>query len=433
MHINRKILADIRDLAPQMKEDRRFFHRHAESGWTEYITTAHLAERLTELGWEVHLGNEILKEDARLGLPSAEVLAMAEERALAHGVSPALMEKMAGGRTGLLAVLRGAEEGETVCLRFEIDANELTESDAEDHRPVQEGFASVHHGMMHACGHDGHMAIGLATAALLADKRDQLEGTVMLLFQPAEEGVRGASAVAASGILDNVDVLYGMHLGFALTDTGALGASTTGFLATTKLDARFTGAPAHAGARPDGGKNALLSAATAALQLHALPRRSAGMSRINVGTLHAGEGRNSIAAHAHMELEVRGATTDICRAMTSDTERVLNASAAMYDTKVAIETTGHACSFDCDESLAERTYAIAEKLGCFKRVYENVRFGASEDFTVLADRVRVCGGQANYLILGTQMPSGPHTERYDFDEDVLVLGITMMAALVLAD
>ena len=420
-------------LSPQLTAWRRFLHRHAESGWTEYITTSFLAETLTALGWEVRLGGEILKSSARLGLPPKDVLAEAERRALSHGVPPERIAKMAGGRTGLLAVFRGAKNGRTVCLRFDIDANDLTESDSPEHRPAQEGFASVHQGSMHACGHDGHMAIGLGIAALLAEHRDALKGTVMLLFQSAEEGVRGADAFAKSGILDTVNELYGLHLGFALTASGTLGASTEGFLATTKLDASFTGAPAHAGAQPDGGKNALLAAATAAIQLHALPRRKAGASRINVGTLHAGEGRNTIPARAELAAEVRGETTDICRAMTDDAMRVLTASAAMYDTDVDVRIAGKAYSLVFDEGLARRTYDIASRLGIFEHVYERVTFGASEDFTVLADRVKSCGGRANYLILGTELASGHHTDRFDFDEEVLPLGTALLTALVLAE
>ncbi len=426
------IITKATEMHSQLTKWRRFFHRHAEVGWTEYITTATIAETLTELGWEVILGRDILVPDARLGLPTEEALAEAKERALTYGVDPRLMELMNGGYTGLCAILRGNEEGKTVCLRFDIDANDLTESTDDDHRPHRETFASVHDGCMHACGHDGHIAVGLGTAALLAERRADIKGTVMLLFQSAEEGVRGANAVSDT-LLANVDELYGFHLGFALTETGTLGASTTDFLATTKFDAVFKGAPAHAGARPDGGKNALLAAATAALQLHALPRRADGISRINVGTLCAGEGRNTIPARAMLTAEVRGETTEVNRAMTVDAKRVLTASAMMYDTTVDITTTGQASALTCDDALAKRACDIARKLGIFSAVHKSVSFGASEDFTILAERVQSHGGQANYLIVGTELKGGHHTDRFDFDEDALPLATALMTALALAD
>ena len=426
------IITKANEMSDRLTQWRRFFHRYAEVGWTEYITTATLATALTELGWEVILGKDILASDARLGLPTDKVLAESKARALAYGIDPRLVEAMDGGYTGLCAILRGNEEGKTVCLRFDIDANDLTESSADDHRPHREGFASAYAGAMHACGHDGHIAVGLGTAALLAEHRGDIKGTVMLLFQSAEEGVRGASAISDT-LLANVDELYGFHLGFALTETGTLGASTTDFLATTKLDAAFTGTPAHAGARPDGGKNALLAAATAALQLHALPRRADGISRINVGTLHAGEGRNTIPARATLTAEVRGETTAVNRAMTDDAKRILTASAMMYDVAVDITTVGKASALTCDEPLAKRTYDIAHKLGIFSAVQESISFGASEDFTILAERVQSRGGQADYLIVGTELTSGHHTDRFDFDENALVLATALMTALVLAD
>ena len=426
------IIKQASELSAQLTTWRRFFHRHAEVGWTEYITTATIAERLTELGFEVLLGRDILSADKRLGLPSADALTAAKERALAYGIDARLVEAMDGGFTGLCAIMRGSEEGKTVCLRFDIDANDLTESTDDDHRPHREGFASLHAGSMHACGHDGHIAVGLGVATLLAEHRADLKGTVLLLFQSAEEGVRGASGISAP-LLSAVDELYGFHLGFALTETGTLGASTTDFLATTKLDAVFTGAPAHAGARPDGGKNALLAAATAALQLHALPRRADGISRVNVGTLYAGEGRNTIPARAALSAEVRGETTAINRAMTDDAKRVLTASAMMHDTAVDITTVGQACALTCDGALAKRALGIASKLGVFSAVHERVSFGASEDFTVLAEQVQSCGGQADYLIVGTELASGHHTDRFDFDEHALVLATALFTALVLAD
>ena len=426
------IITKANEMKTQLTKWRRFFHRHAEVGWTEYITTATIAKTLTELGWEIIWGRDILSADDRLGLPTNDALTAAKERALAYGIAPNLAEKMDGGYTGLCAIMRGSEEGKTICLRFDIDANDLTESADGDHRPHREGFASVHAGSMHACGHDGHIAVGLGVATLLAEHRAELKGTVMLLFQSAEEGVRGASGVSAT-LLATVDELYGFHLGFALTETGTLGTSTTDFLATTKLDAAFTGTPAHAGARPDGGKNALLAAATAAIQLHALPRRTDGISRINVGTLHAGEGRNTIPARAVLSAEVRGETTAINRAMTGDAKRILTASAMMHDVAVDFTTVGQASALTCDAPLAKRAYDIASKLGIFSAIHESVSFGASEDFTILADHVKACGGQADYLIVGTKLKSGHHTDRFDFDEDALPLATALFTALVLAD
>ena len=119
---------------------------------------------------------------------------------------------------------------------------------------------------MHACGHDGHTAIGLGVATVLAEMKDQLRGTIKLFFQPAEEGVRGARAMVEAGVCDDVDFLLGAHLGFQAREVGTIITGGAGFLATSKMDAIFTGVPSHAGAAPEAGRNALLASATAALQ-----------------------------------------------------------------------------------------------------------------------------------------------------------------------
>lgn len=424
------IISRAKELTDRLSRWRRFFHRHAEVGWTEYVTTTYLARELGALGYELHDGREIL--GARLGLPTEEALHDAEMRARAYGTDDTLLARLSGGYTGLCAVLRTGRAGKTICLRFDIDANDLTESTDDAHRPHREGFASLYHGAMHACGHDGHMAIGLGTATLLAEQKKHLSGTIILLFQPAEEGVRGASAIATGGLCDAIDELYGLHIGFALRKTGLVAASTTDFLATTKIDATFEGKSAHAGAAPDGGKNALLAAATAALQLHALPRRADGMSRINVGTLTAGEGRNTIPAHAQMTLEVRGATNAICDAMTTDALRVLRGAGAIYDVAVTTDITGHADALTCNPALRAHTQAIAQRLACFTEVMPSISFGASEDFTCLARYVQERGGKANYLLLGAQLANGHHTDRFDFDEEALCLGTALLTALVLS-
>lgn len=422
------IISRANELTGQLSAWRRFFHRHAEVGWTEYVTTAYLMRELTALGYELHTGREMLTN--RLGLPTEESLRQADERATAFGIDSKLHKQMAGGYTGLCAVLRTGRAGKTVCLRFDIDANDLTESTDTSHRPTREGFASQYPGAMHACGHDGHMAIGLGVATLLAERADTLSGTIMLLFQPAEEGVRGGHAIASSGWCDKIDELYGLHIGFALRQTGRVAASVTDFLATTKIDATFTGKTAHAGASPDGGQNALLAAATATLELHAMPRRAGGMSRINVGTLSAGEGRNTIPAHARMTLEVRGSTSDVFDAMARDTERILSASAMMHDVRVETAIVGHAASFTADSDLALRTEQIARRLGLFTDVLPSISFGASEDFACLAEAVQASGGKANYLLLGSQLADGHHCDCFDFDEDALPYGVALLTALV---
>ena len=118
-----------------------------------------------------------------------------------------------------------------------MDCNDVEECDTADHRPLESGFQSLHAKEMHACGHDGHVTIGLGLAKLISEHKEEMAGTIKLIFQPAEEGVRGARAMVAKGIVDDVDYMFGGHIGFKATQSDSLVCLTGGFLATTKLDA----------------------------------------------------------------------------------------------------------------------------------------------------------------------------------------------------
>lgn len=110
------------------------------------------------------------------------------ERALAQGASPKWIEKMAGGKTGVVGIMRFAQPGPTIGLRFDMDANDAVETEETTHRPYREGFSSVNSGAMHACGHDGHTAIGLMVAEVLAACKDELTGTIKLIFPACRRG-----------------------------------------------------------------------------------------------------------------------------------------------------------------------------------------------------------------------------------------------------
>lgn len=114
-------------------------------------------------------------------------------------------------------------------------------------------------------------------------------------------------------------------------NSAPVAASSRGFLASTKFDVTFKGRAAHAGASPETGHNALAAASTAVLNLLAIPRHSGGSSRVNIGTLHGGTGRNVIPEEAVMTLETRGLTTEINEYMYAAAERICKSAAAMYE------------------------------------------------------------------------------------------------------
>ena len=394
MDLKETILKFADDVQDDMVACRRDLHAHPEPGWTEFRTAAKVAKTLAELGYTVKTGADTIREDAMMGVPSAEKLAKEQQRAIAEGADPGWVKKMDGGRTGVLGVMKFSADGPVVAVRFDMDSNDVTETTEAAHRANKEGFASCHAGAMHACGHDGHTTVGLALARLLASLKSELRGTIKLCFQPAEEGVRGAHAMVESGIVDDVDYMLGAHFGFKMRKTGTVACNVTGFLATSKYDAHFQGVPAHAGAAPEQGKNALLAAACAALNLHAISRHSAGASRINVGRLDAGSGRNVIGDKALVCLETRGATSAINAFMETEAQRILKAAAMMYDVKVDIEKVGGAAGGSNSPELAAFLEKEANSLGIFEEVVGECPFGASEDFSYFMERVQSHGGQA---------------------------------------
>ncbi|NLS44518.1 MAG: M20 family metallo-hydrolase [Firmicutes bacterium] len=427
------MLARIKKLAFEYEEDtismRRNLHKYAETGWTVYRTASLVAKTLSGLGYQVFTGSEVIDEEAMMGVPSSLELERHEKRALAQGADPFWLGKMIGGKTGVMGVMDFGKPGPTVGLRFDMDANDLTEAEDEAHRPYNEGFASINKGAMHGCGHDGHTAIGITVARILSQVKDNLSGKVKLLFQPAEEGVRGAKAMMMAGVVDDVDYMLGFHLGFILRKLGQISTDAGGFLATTKLDANFTGKPSHAGLAPEIGKNALLAAATALINLYAIARHGKGTSRINVGIMQGGTGRNVIPANAVLKLETRGITSEINEYMHSAAVRIIKGSAAMHDVKVLLEEMGSAAGTSSDFALGERARRIAKELDLFDEFLPQVDLGGSEDVAYFMSRVQERGGQAAYAIIGTEISAGHHESRFDFNEDALRKAVSYVAGV----
>ncbi|OWS76987.1 peptidase M20 [Pantoea sp. VS1] len=416
---------------PQMQTWRRDLHQYAESGWLEFRTATLVAEELHRLGYQLQLGREVIDADARMGLPSAEVLAQQEARALQQGALPQWLPHFSGGFCGVVATLDTGRPGPVMGFRVDMDALDQTESAAADHLPTREGFASCNPGMMHACGHDGHTTIGLALAGVLMAMKHQLSGRIKLIFQPAEEGVRGAKAMVAAGVLDDVDLFTAIHLGTGVPP-GEIVCGSDSFLATTKLDVRFTGVGAHAGGKPEEGRNALLAAAQATLALHTLPQHSGGVARVNVGVLQAGSGRNVVPDVALMKVETRGASNQVNDDIYQQALRVIAGAAAMYDVEHEVTLMGGARSCTPSPAWVSFIHQQAEALGLFSSVIDSKQQAAgSEDATYMMERVQQRGGQASYVIFGCELAAGHHNARFDFDEAVMATAVQMLATLAL--
>jgi len=265
--------------------------------------------------------------------------------------------------------------------------------------------------------------------------KDSIHGTVKLIFQPAEEGVRGAKSMVSSGILDDVNYLIGHHIS-SKWKTGEIATGMSGYFATKKFDAFLTGKSAHGGGKPEDGKNALMAAASAVLNLYAIPRHSKGATRVNVGKLIAGTGRNIICDRAHMVIETRGVNDEVSDYMYEKALQVLKASAMMYDCTLEIKNMGSAGSAESDKKLSNRVEKIAKEAGGFSFV-SSAAEGGSEDFTYMMKRVQEKGGLATNIgvganlsgVTGKEVILRGHTPEFDIDEASLKSTVKLLSLL----
>lgn len=419
-----KILTQYTDEMVQM---RRSIHQKPETGWTEFRTTALIVRRLKELGFNVLQGTAVINPDFVMGRYDTEVK-LGISRALEAGISQKEIDAT-GGYTGAVGIWKTGRPGPVTALRFDIDALYVPETQCSDHLPRQLGFASEYDGVMHACGHDCHAAIGLSLAHWIVDHANTLCGTIKLLFQPAEEGTRGARAMAESGIVDDVDILFASHIG-CTPKLGFVTVTSPGYNATIKFDVSFTGKPAHSVANPQDGRNALMGACHTAVMVGSLPRHGAGLTTVSCGKIVAGEMRNVVPVHANMQMEVRGATDELCQYMFEQVERCVKANAEAFDLQYEVKKVGEALTMHPDEDLAQLIeHCAAEVVGADHVDYYSER-GGSEDVTILMKRVQAHGGKAAHFYYGADH-NGQH--RSDFDPDdvkSMPVGFTVQTKLL---
>lgn len=258
-------LAEAKKLEPKILAWRRDFHRHPEIGNREYRTTEKIKGILESLGIETR---QVLK-------------------------------------TGIIGVLRNGE-GPSVAFRADIDALPVTEE-------VPVPFASEVNGMMHACGHDMHMAALLGAAALLSSHREAFSGTAVFIFQPDEEGDGGAQRILDTGILDELHVrsVFGAHCNPSLA-AGEIGVKYGRFYAAACMyDVTVHGRGTH-GAEPENGTDSLYAAARMCAALKELTGVYNGeRAVVTVGEFHAGTARNIISDHADFSGILRTAGLDL--------------------------------------------------------------------------------------------------------------------------
>lgn len=429
MTIYKEITERAEALQPKMTDIRRNLHAYPETGWFEVRTSSLIAERLQSLGYRVLCGQEVCDGASRMGLPSQAALAAHYEDACRHGAVQPYAEAAKDGFTGVIGIL-DCGEGPVIGMRFDIDALPVTEDEQPAHFPAREGFASACEGSMHACGHDGHAAMGLGVAEVLASMKDRLKGRIKLIFQPAEEGVRGACAVVSRGHLEDVQLILGNHIWNRETEESGtqVGITAGATLATSKLDIIFKGKACHAGS-PELGDNAMLAAATAILNMQAIPRSGEGGTRINVGTIHGGSGRNVICDRVMLEVEVRGETTELNRYMEQYCRRIAEQSADMHRCTCEIRLVGACGSLQNTPDMIRRFEEVCADRMKMKVQTPTASISVSEDYACMAEAVKAHGGESLFFYTLSDSYGPRHGRDFDFDEACLCQGVKAFCAM----
>lgn len=333
--------------------------------------------------------------------------------------------------TGVAADVRGSRPGPVVALRADLDALPVQEENEVE-------YASTRPGVMHACGHDGHAAILLGAATVLAAMRDELSGSVRLLFQPAEEKPPGgAQAMIEAGVLDGVGAAVGFHLwadlpaGVVAVRPGPVMAAADEFRVTV------TGRGGH-GAQPHQAVDAVLVAAQLIVNIQAIVSRRVNPLRpavISVGKVRAGQAFNVIAPEAVLEGTVRSLDQETRALLHAELGRVVEHTCALAGAAGRLELFGGYPPVVNDAAVAaviERAAAAA--VGAARVVATEPVMGG-EDFAYFAQAVPSC-----YFFLGIRneekgIVHAHHHPRFDIDEDVLPAGVEVLvrAALALLD
>ncbi len=321
-----------------------------------------------------------------------------------------------------VGVIDGGLPGATVGLRCDTDA-----------LPVQEQtglpFASENPGVMHACGHDAHMAAGLAAAWLLTKRMGRWMGRVKLVFQPAEEGEAGAAEVIATGLVDDVDVFFGLHVWSPYPSGELRVAPVTVSAAVDMFSIELHGKGGH-GATPERCDDALVAGAALVTALQSIvSRRVSPMDEavLTVGSFHAGTVGNIIAQDARLRGTVRSLNEQVRRRILQEMERMTRQIAEAYGCEGVLHNRRISGVLTNDARACAIARECAEALVGRERVGGQQAMMLGDDFADYGAVAPYCYGQVGIADPLKQTDYAHHNGRFRVDEDVLPLCAAWMA------
>ena len=357
---------------------RRDIHRHPELAFEEHRTAALVADKLEAWGYAV--------------------------------------ERNIGG-TGVVATLVRGKGSKRLGIRADMDALPITEATGLD-------YASCHTGVMHACGHDGHTAMLLAAARHLAEQ-GSFDGTLHLIFQPAEEGGGGALRMMEDGLFERFacDAVFAMHNMPGIEQGRFVFREGAAMASSDYASIRLEGFGGH-GAMPHRTADPIVAAASIVMALQTIVSRNIDPLQaavVTVGAMHAGKANNVIPASAVLELSVRALDREVRATIERRIKALVAAQAESFGVQAHVDwKPGYAVLVNTPTETAFAREVATELVGAGQVTLQGPPLTASEDFAFMLERV-----PGSYLLIGNGIGEGGcmvHNPGYDFNDDNIGVG-----------
>ncbi len=376
-------------LQPKLVAWRRDFHMHPELGFEEVRTAGIVADHLRGLGLEVSTGV---------------------------------------GKTGVVAMIEPdatPEDAPTVMLRFDMDALPILEANDVPYRSTVDG-------VMHACGHDGHTAVGMGVAQVLTSVRNDLPGRVKLVFQPAEEGLGGAQAMIADGALEGPKpaAAFGLHLWSRMPLNQIVVQEGPLMAGADKIHLVVHGVGGH-GAMPHETVDAVVVASEIVLAWQTIVSRTVSPTEpavVTVGSFHAGSAANVIAGHAELSGSIRSFSIETRDLLVRRLREIADGICAAHNARCDFTFTAGVLPTINSAAGAALMRDVATSLVGQEQVGTMTPAMVGEDMSEFLMRAPGC-----YVLVGANDPDGPlnsphHSPTFDFDERMLSTGVALLAA-----
>ena len=405
---------EIKALRDEIVEYRRRFHMYPEVSNKEYETANFIVSELEKMGVKV----------VKQGTQPQEIV-----KEIYTNNDKKTVTIQGESLPGVVGLIEGKYPGKTVAIRADMDALAVEEKNDVPYRSKKQG-------VMHACGHDAHMAMALGVAAYLSKQKDQIKGNVKLIFQPAEEYVGGAVPMIRDGVLENpkVDAIFGLHMDPGYK-TGEIGISYGETMASSdRLIIKIKGKSTH-GASPHQGIDAVVIAGQALVAMQAVMSRMKSPLESGVlsfGTIHGGEQPNSIAEEVVIRGILRTFKPEVREKAIEDIYKVLKGVTEAFGGSFEFTREKSYDSLCNDKKMVEFLKETAKDIIGEENIKELEKPRTIvEDFAYYLQEV-----PGAFMFLGTGNEEKDschplHSSQFNIDEDSLEIGVAIMSAVIM--